>query len=72
MQAAAQLQGIVGPQIYQEKFGPDYKVSFSCSIGLIAGAIASIAVTWFIVARRDRAGFKEAVAEEWKEDADRI
>lgn len=54
IQACAQLQGIVGPQVYQPKFGPDYKVSFSCSIGLLAGAIASISVTWYLVAKRDR------------------
>ena len=54
-QASAQLQGIVGPQVYQPKFGPDYKVSFCCSIGLLVGAIASISVTWFLVAKRDRA-----------------
>jgi hypothetical protein len=54
LQAAAQLQGIVGPQVYQPKFGPNYKVSFSCSIGLLAGAIASISATWYLVAKRDR------------------
>lgn len=54
MQAAAQLQGIVGPQVYQSRFGPRYKTSFEASIGLLAGAIASIAVTWYLVAKRDR------------------
>lgn len=53
-QAAAQLQGIVGPQVYQPKFGPDYKVSFSCSIGLLAGAIMSISATWYLVSKKDR------------------
>lgn len=59
-QAAAQLQGIVGPQVYQPKFGPRYRVSFSCSIGLLAGAIASIAATWYLVARKDRSRQTEA------------
>jgi len=51
--AAAQLQGIVGPQVYQSRFGPSYKVSFAVSIGLLAGAVASIALTWRLVSRRD-------------------
>lgn len=51
--AAAQLQGIVGPQVYQSKFGPTYRVSFAVSIGLLAGAIASIAATWLLVKKRD-------------------
>lgn len=66
VQAAAQLQGIVGPQVYQPKFGPNYKVSFSASIGLLAGAIASISVTWYLVAKRDRRAALQGV-----EDADR-
>ena len=41
--------------MYQPKFGPKYKVSFSCSIGLLAGAIASISATWYLVAKRDKA-----------------
>lgn len=54
MQASAQLTGIVGPQVFQSRFGPTYKVSFAASIGLLAGAVASISVTWWLVARRDR------------------
>ena len=53
-QAAAQFQGIVGPQVYQSKYGPTYKVSFAASIGLLVGAIASISVTWWLVAKADR------------------
>jgi hypothetical protein len=53
--AAAQMAGIVGPQVYQTKFGPRYVVSFAVSIGLLAGAIVSICVTWWIVEGRDRA-----------------
>lgn len=41
--------------MYQPKFGPKYKVSFSCSIGLLAGAIASISATWYLVAKKDKA-----------------
>ena len=37
--AAAQFNGILGPQVYRPKFGPSYKVSYSVSIGLLAGAI---------------------------------
>lgn len=52
--AAAQLMGIVGPQIYNLKFGPTYRVSYGVSIALLAAAIASILVTWYAVARTDR------------------
>ncbi|SMY26146.1 unnamed protein product [Zymoseptoria tritici ST99CH_1A5] len=57
--AAAQMAGIVGPQVYQTRFGPTYKVSFAVSIGLLAGAIAAICVTWWIVDGRDRARTSE-------------
>ena len=53
----------MGPQVYQPKFGPDYKVSFSSSIGLLAGAIASISVTWYLVAKRDRKRREEGLPE---------
>ena len=61
------MQGIVGPQVYQPKFGPNYKVSFACSIGLLAGAIASIAATWYLVEKKDRSRqIEAALAEEDK------
>ncbi|KAK3679505.1 hypothetical protein LTR78_001066 [Recurvomyces mirabilis] len=59
--AAAQLQGIVGPRVYLSKYGPTYKVSFAASIGLLAGAIVGIAVTWWLVAKRDRCQGQEEV-----------
>jgi hypothetical protein len=43
-----------GPQIYQPKFGPTYRVSFSCSIGLLSGTLLAVSTTWFFVAREDR------------------
>lgn len=43
--AAAHFNGILDPQVYQPKSGPSYKVSYSVSTGLLAGAIVSIAVT---------------------------
>ena len=58
------MQGIVGPQVYQPKFGPKYKVSFSCSIGLLAGAIISISATWYLVAKRDRSKLVEMAMHE--------
>lgn len=61
--AAAQMTGIVGPQVYQSKFGPTYKVSYSISIGLLVGAIASIGVTWYLIRKRD-------LVAEGKESAD--
>lgn len=50
--ASAQLMGIVGPQVYQPKFGPEYKVSYSTSIGLLVGAVIAIGGTWWLLRRR--------------------
>ena len=52
--AAAQLTGMVGPQVYQARFGPTYRTSYIVSIGLLAGAIAAIATTWLIIRKRDQ------------------
>lgn len=52
--AASGLQGIVGPQIYQNRFGPSYRVSFSVSTGLACATIISIIVTWAVIRKRDR------------------
>lgn len=52
--AAAQFSGILGPRVYQSKYGPSYKVSFSASIGLLVGAIVAIAASWLLVRRQDR------------------
>ncbi|KAH7196419.1 high-affinity nicotinic acid transporter [Fusarium flagelliforme] len=52
--ASCQLMGIVGPQIYQSKFGPTYRVSFSTSIGLLVGTVISVIATWFFVRRGDK------------------
>lgn len=52
--AAAQMSGIVGPQVYQSKFGPGYKIPYAISIALLAGAIASIGITWWLVGKRDK------------------
>ncbi|KXT13092.1 hypothetical protein AC579_2146 [Pseudocercospora musae] len=53
--AAAQMTGIVGPQVYQSKFGPTYRVSYSISIGLLFGAVASVGMTWYLIRKRDLA-----------------
>jgi hypothetical protein len=42
-----------GPQIYQSKFGPTYRVSYGCSVGLLVGCILMILSTWYLVWRRD-------------------
>lgn len=52
--------GIVGPQLYQSKFGPTYRVSFGSSIGLLSGTMACIGVSWFLVRRGDRKRAREA------------
>lgn len=49
------MQGIIGPLVYQKKYGPNYTVSFSASIGLVATAVVFICITWWIIAKRDRA-----------------
>ncbi|GJC99322.1 high-affinity nicotinic acid transporter [Colletotrichum higginsianum] len=41
--------------IYQPKFGPTYRVSYSCSIGLLCGTLLAVSSAWFLVARQDRA-----------------
>lgn len=43
-----------GPQIYQPKFGPTYRVSFSTSIGLLVCTVISVSTTWFFVRRGDQ------------------
>ncbi|KAH6695450.1 major facilitator superfamily domain-containing protein [Plectosphaerella plurivora] len=52
--ASCQLMGIVGPQIYQPKFGPTYRVSFATSIGLLSCTIVSVATSWYFVVKGDR------------------
>ena len=51
--AFAQLMGIVGPQIYQSKFGPTYRVSYSTSIGLLTGCLLAICTACYFVRRGD-------------------
>lgn len=46
--------GIVGPQIYQPKFGPTYRVSYSASIGILCATVLSVVAAWFFVVREDR------------------
>ena len=53
-EATAGLHGIVGPQIYQSSFGPKYRVSFSVSIGFTCLSVASTAVTWALIRRKQR------------------
>lgn len=50
--ASAQLMGIVGPQVYQSRFGPEYRVSYATSIGLLVGAVGMIGATWWLVEKR--------------------
>lgn len=52
--ASAQLMGIVGPQVYQSRFGPEYRISYATSIGLLVGAVGMIAATWWLVSRKKR------------------
>lgn len=69
--ASAQLMGIVGPQVYQPKFGPEYRVSYSTSIGLLVGAVIAIGGTWWLLRRRTTeesvVGDEEGIAQVMKE-----
>ncbi|KAE8408113.1 major facilitator superfamily domain-containing protein [Aspergillus pseudonomiae] len=50
--ACAQLMGIVGPQVYQSKFGPSYHVSYGTSIGLLSGTVIFIVLSWRLLRQR--------------------
>jgi hypothetical protein len=52
--ASGQLMGIVGPQIYQAKFGPSYHVSYICSIALLTTCLGAVLTSWFFVAKADK------------------
>ncbi|KAH6662598.1 major facilitator superfamily domain-containing protein [Halenospora varia] len=61
----AQLMGIVGPQIYQSKFGPTYRISYICSIGLLCGCVGAITLTWYLVWKGDQqAKLKEEASQQ--------
>lgn len=60
--------GIVGPQVYQPKFGPEYRISYSTSIGLLVGAVIAIAGTWLLVRRRGKSEI--TVADEERSERD--
>ena len=57
--AFAQFAGIIGPQVYQKKFGPRYKVSFSTSIALLAVVSANILMVWHMTNKCDKRDKKE-------------
>ncbi|KAI3393029.1 hypothetical protein diail_4805 [Diaporthe ilicicola] len=61
---ATQPMGIAGPQVYQLKFGPSYKVSYSTSIGLLTVTMAMIGLTWFLVHRQDKRAEAAAIVGE--------
>ena len=52
--ASTALHGVVGPQLFQKKFGPNYRISFGVSIGLTFVAIIAIAITWAIIRKKDK------------------
>lgn len=49
--ASTQLMGLVGPVIYQSKFGPLYHVSYGCSIALCSVSFIFIGITWYLVSK---------------------
>lgn len=62
--------------MYQSKFGPSYRVSYSVSIGLLALTVVSVCVAWFMVRRQDErarlgvSGGEEESAVSWDEKAE--
>ncbi|TKA75190.1 hypothetical protein B0A55_05177 [Friedmanniomyces simplex] len=56
----AHLAGIVGPHVYQSRFGPDYRISFAVSLGLLAVTIAAMIASWTLIRRRDARTASEA------------
>lgn len=62
--------GIVGPQIYQPKFGPSYRVSYSASIGILCATVLSVFATWVFVAREDRKRLEAASGESGGSDTE--
>ncbi|KAK0937614.1 hypothetical protein LTR29_010836 [Friedmanniomyces endolithicus] len=59
----AHLAGIVGPQVYQSRFGPGYRTSFAVSLGLLAVTIAAMITCWTVIRRRDALKASEAETE---------
>lgn len=49
--------------MYQPKFGPSYRVSYSTSVGLLTVTVGAIGVTWFLVRRQDKRAEAAAVVE---------
>ena len=41
-------------RVYQARFGPEYRVSYATSIGLLVGAVGMIAATWWLVSKKRR------------------
>lgn len=51
-----------GPQIYQPKFGPTYRVSYCCSIALLSCTLVSLCTAWYFVRKADLALAREEEA----------
>ncbi|KAF7530998.1 hypothetical protein G7054_g9296 [Neopestalotiopsis clavispora] len=52
--AMAQFSGIVGPHVYNTRFGPTYRVSYVVCLCFLVAAITAILTSWFLVHRKDR------------------
>lgn len=55
--------------MYQPKFGPSYRVSYSTSIGLLTVTVITICLTWFLVRRQDKRAEEAAAVVEGEEGA---
>jgi hypothetical protein len=38
--------------VYQTRFGPEYRISYATSIGLLVGVVVMIAATWWLISKR--------------------
>lgn len=53
--------------MYQPKFGPSYRISYSTSIGLLTVTVVTICLTWFLVRRQDKRSEEAAAVVEGEE-----
>jgi MFS family permease len=57
------VKGLVGPQMWQLKFGPHYRVSIAACVGILGLAIAAMACTWVLIRKRDARMVEEKASE---------
>lgn len=46
---------MLGPQIYNLKFGPTYRVSYATSLAFLVGTVVSLLMAWWTTSRARKA-----------------